>query len=262
MQPGGRKHGKLIHCMYEIQMIDVALIGAQKSGTTTLAALLAQHPSVCLAREKEAHLFDQLSVQEVGIDTDTLSRHFPHRERGQVLVDATPSYLYLPGCIESLTRHNPNARILVILRDPAERAVSHHAHEQRLGFERRSLPLALMLERFRLWRDRNPLGSHSAHRHFSYIDRGRYTKQLQRLSSLTPNYLIIEFSDLFTHPQATMDSIFAFLGLSSINIENVPKLNARHDHPKFWQITLARMFLRDESQDFALNRIPQLDGAS
>lgn len=248
--------------MHQRRVLDIALIGAQKSGTTSLAALLAQHPSVCVAQNKETHLFDQHRVQQKGLHPDDLLGHFPHREHDQVLVDATPSYLYLPGCVESLVRHNPNIRILVILRDPAERAVSHHAHEQRLGYERRLFLSALILERFRLRRDHDPLAPHSAHRHFSYIDRGRYSKQLQRLSSITPNYLVLNFSDLLTSPQETMDRVFTFLRLPSIEVRDIPHLNRRHDQPKQWQIRLARLLLRNKSQHFVPHKAAQLESVA
>lgn len=235
------------------QMIDLALVGAQKCGTTTLAALLGQHPSVCVAKNKEAHLFDQEQVQRNGVDSLAFLQHFPHSKPGQILVDATPSYFYLPGCLESLIQHNPKIRILVVLRDPAERAVSHHAHERRLGFERHSFPISLLLERIRLRKDRNPLASDSAHRHFSYLDRGRYVIQMQRLSSLSENFYIIWLTDLLTNPQGVMNHVFEFLDLHPIVIDEVPRLNARQDQPRGWHIMLARLFFIRSTQQLGLN---------
>ena len=237
------------------QRIEIALVGAQKSGTTTLAALLAQHPSVCGAKLKEAHLFDQEKVQRDGLHSGALLEHFPNSQPGQMLMDATPSYLYLPGCIESLIKHNPKIRILVVLRDPAERAVSHHAHERRLGHERCSFPMSLALERIRLQRDRNPLMSNSAHRRFSYIDRGRYSQQLQRLSALSQNFLVIGFSDLITNPQNTMNRIFAFLELPPITVGEVPHLNSRQDQPRLWHLKLAQLLLRRQIHELKTREI-------
>ena len=211
------------------QRIDIALVGAQKSGTTSLAALLAQHPSVCGAKLKETHLFDQEKVQRDGLHSGALLEHFPNSQSGQMLMDATPSYLYLPGCIESLIKHNPNIRILVVLRDPAERAVSHHAHERRLGHERRSFPMSLALELIRLQRD--------------------------RLSALSQNFLVIGFSDLITNPQKTINRIFAFLELPPITVREVPHLNSCQDQPRSWHLKLARLLLRRQIRELKTREI-------
>ena len=204
---------------------------------------------MCGAKVKETHLFDQAKVQRDGLLSGALVEHVPNSQPGQMLMDATPSYLYLPGCIESLIKHNPNIRILVVLRDPAERAVSHHAHERRLGYERRSFPMSLALERIRLQRDRDPLMDSSAHRHFSYLDRGRYSQQLQRLSALSPNFLVIGFSDLITNPQDVMNRIFTFLDLSPITVGEVPHLNSRQDQPRSWHLKLAQLLLRRQIRE-------------
>ena len=212
---------------------------------------------MCGAKVKETHLFDQAKVQRDGLHSSALLEHFPNSQPGQMLMDATPSYLYLPGCIESLIKHNPNIRILVVLRDPAERAVSHHAHERRLGHEHRSFPMSLALERIRLHRDRDPLMDSSAHRHFSYLDRGRYSQQLQRLSALSPNFLVIGFSDLITNPQDVMNRIFTFLDLSPITVGEVPHLNSRQDQPRSWHLKLAQLLLRRQIRELKTREIFQ-----
>ena len=204
---------------------------------------------MCGAKVKETHLFDQAKVQRDGLHSGALLEHFPNSQPGQMLMDATPSYLYLPGCIESLIKHNPKIRILVVLRDPAERAVSHHAHERRLGHEHRSFPMSLALERIRLHRDRDPLMDSSAHRHFSYLDRGRYSQQLQRLSALSPNFLVVGFSDLITNPQDVMNRIFTFLDLCPITVGEVPHLNSRQDQPRSWHLKLAQLLLRRQIRE-------------
>jgi hypothetical protein len=212
--------------------IGAALIGAQKAGTTSLATVLARHPDICLAAGKEAHLFDRPEVQRRGPRPDELETFFGHRRPGQVLLDATPSYLYLPGCVEALVRHEPHVRIVVVLRPPVSRAVSHHAHEVRLGYERRSLLMAIALERHRLRRDADPLAADSAHRHSSYVDRSRYDVQLRRLRESSVNVHVVHFDELVLTPIPVVQRIFDFLGLDPIPAVEFPHLNqsgrARH----------------------------------
>lgn len=227
--------------------VGVAIVGAQKCGTTTLAALLDKHPEICLARGKEAHLFDRAEVQRHGVTVDDIDRFWPERVPGQLLLDATPSYLYLPGCLEALVAHAPAVRLLVVLRPPGERAVSHHGHERRLGFERRSFLTALALEQWRLRRSPDPLAADSAQRHASYRDRGRYGAQLERLAALTEHYHVVLLDELVRDPDRTLDGIHRFLGLTSPATSTVPRLNAGDDRPRPLATALARWSMRREA---------------
>lgn len=233
-------------CMAGNVALDAVIVGVQKSGTTSLAATLSRHPSLCLARDKETHLFDSHDVQQNGLTPDVLDHHFPGRRPGQLLVDATPSYAYLPGCMESLVRHCPGVRIVLVLRDPAERAVSHHAHETRLGFERRSFLAAIAAERWRLRRDRDPLAPNSAHRHFSYLDRGRYERQVAHLRRLTPHHKIVLFEDLLERTEDVINDIYRFLGVSTWHVGEFPHLNARDTPVTRRHVAVARMLMRSE----------------
>ena len=221
-------------------LVDVAVVGAQKCGTTTLAAMLDEHPRLCLAVGKEAHLFDDESVQQRGPAAADIERWWPHRQPGQLLLDATPSYLYLPGCLEALVRHNPQVRVIVMLRPAALRAISHHGHERRRGTERLPLGLALLAERRRLRRDPAPLAGESAHRTASLIDRGRYAAQLRRLHSLTPNVHVTTLADLVHDPSVEMQRMFGFLGLQPVPIREAPHLNAgRRRRRPLWRAVLS-----------------------
>jgi hypothetical protein len=206
--------------------IDVVIAGAQKCATTSLAAALAAHPGICLADGKEAHLFDRRDIQEAGPSQDDLSSFFAHRTPHQLLLDATPSYMYLPGCIEALVQHNPDVRVIVVLRNPAERAISQYFHQRRVGPEPYPLSLALLMEKRRLRRDQNPLSVDSAHRNYSYVSRGRYEWQIEKILALTNNLMVIDFVDLITSPSEVINAIFQYLDLPQILTPSLPTLNA------------------------------------
>ena len=87
--------------------VGAAIVGAQKCGTTTLAAMLDEHPQIRLAVGKESHLFDQAVVHRDGPTDGDIEQYWPDVSEGELLLDATPSYLYLPGCLEALLRHSP-----------------------------------------------------------------------------------------------------------------------------------------------------------
>lgn len=225
--------------------IDVAIVGAQRSGTTSLATALGEHPQICLALHKETHVFDRVDVQRGGPCDDLLQTFYPHRLPGQLLLDATPSYLYLPGCIGALVRHSPEVRLIVILRDPAARALSHHAHSRSRGSENRGAVPALLLERLRLGREVDPLREMSAHREWSYVDRGRYGPQLERLHSLIDNVHVVIFEQMITDPRATLLGIHRFLGIEEREDTSLEHLNSSNRRPQRGARLLARALTRN-----------------
>ena len=228
--------------------IDIAIVGAQKCGTTTLAELLGAHPQLCLAKGKEAHLFDDEQVQRDGADASRLQTLFAHRQPGQLLLDATPSYLYLPGCIEALVRHNPAVKVIAVLRPACERVISHHRHERRRGVERLPLPLALLAEPLRLRSSAAPLQPESAQRTASYLDRCRYSTQLRRLHALVAQerVYVTTLDAVAGSTGAELSAIHRFLGIESLPIAGAPRLNASDQATgRVWPALLERMTRRE-----------------
>ena len=237
--------------------VGAAIIGAQKCGTTTLAAMLDEHPMISLAVGKETHLFDQASVQQNGPTDEDLDRFWPDHSPGQMLLDATPSYLYLPGCIEALLRHSPEVRFIVILRPPGDRMVSHHAHERRLGVEHRSPFLAFFLERYRLRRSQDPLDPNSPHRHSSYRDRSCYSRQIRHLKSLTDHVHFVLLNELIADPTSVVEGVHRFLDLHPHPVGTLPRLNAGDGKKRRLSRFVARMVtLREAIATERLLRLP------
>lgn len=209
--------------------LGAALVGAQRCGTTSLARLLEAHPDICLAKGKEAHWFDDARVQREGVNPERWAERFAHHAGEAVLLDATPSYLYLPGCIEALHRHNPDIRVIAVLRDPAERARSHYAHERQRGVEASKYWQALQLESRRLAADRNPLAPNSPARVSSFRDRGRYSRQIGRLLEWFPDALVLRFDELIEDGDNTARRITEHLRVAPFpSPESLQWLNGRH----------------------------------
>lgn len=204
---------------------DTIILGAQKAGTTTLFTLLAHHPLVLTSCTKEVHFFDL--QQDRGIDW--YRAHFPLMREAEELVsagtrpailEASPYYLFHPAVPDRLARILPNARLIVLLRDPVARAWSHYWHERTRGYEWRSPEVAFEREPLRLAGEEERLladagyRSH-AHRHFSYLGRSCYADQLQRWLARFPReqILVIRSEDLFASPAATVARTLRFLGL-------------------------------------------------
>lgn len=135
-----------------MEKINLFIIGTQKGGTTALADFLGKHPDIYIVDGKEAHVFDDPFLQDAGIDNIQCAyKPFLKAYHGQpVRCDATPVYMYLPEIPARLSHYNEDAKIIIILRDPAERALSQYHMERRRGDEHLPYPLALCAENSRL----------------------------------------------------------------------------------------------------------------
>jgi hypothetical protein len=229
--------------------IDAVIVGAQRSGTTWLATSLDAHPNVCLAKNKEAHFFDDSSVQARGLTPQHFAEAFPAIRKDQISLDATPSYLYLPGCLPALKRHNPDAKVVAILRDPGQRAVSQYYHSTYRGVEKQTILAAFLLEQALLRAEaRPPLSATSSARDHSYLDRGRYSAQVSNLLSLFPDSLVIPFPLIKFEPSRTLDLVQAYLG---IDVTPLPPSEQRNSvtRPKHRVLAGAvSLFLRSDTR--------------
>ena len=138
--------------------------------------------------------------------TSVYGSRFAHCTGARILGEATPSYMFVPeiGC--DLKRYNPNLKLIVLLRDPVERAISHYYMEKHRGRERRPLWLALLGEPFRLNRCRDGRVRASVTHRCSYRTRGLYSLQLLNLYRFFDRgqVLIVRSSDLLERHDAVL----------------------------------------------------------
>lgn len=190
--------------------------GVQKGGTTALAQYLGMQSGVQLPRDKEAHVFDSAAFDDAASPAQVDAVYLPLFDAaGDALLygDATPIYLFLPQAIERMARYNPDMRWILLLRDPVERAVSQHHMERMRGNERWPLPLALLLEQWRLRHDVTPLSPQSSLRTHSYRTRGNYAGQLDTLFAHFPRVqvLLLRSEALQSDPSAVVSRVCEFL---------------------------------------------------
>jgi hypothetical protein len=196
------------------------IIGAQRAGTTSLHRYLVQHPAVrTMLRTKGVHFFDT----NYGRGIDWYASRFPTRLYGWYV----------------RRRHGMELRTgeaSLLLRDPVQRAYSHHQHEVARGFETLSFEEAIRAEPERLAGERERLLAepfyHSfAHQHHSYLARGHYDEQLATWRSLFPDRQILVLSSerFFAEPDRTFRQVLDFLGLPDFTPSAYEKHNA-HDY--------------------------------
>lgn len=204
-------------------MPDYLIVGAQRAGTTSLYKYLAQHPDVGRVRlGKGVHYFDTNADRSL----TWYRSHFPldparvpFRDRPNHVGEGCPYYLFHPECAARIHAALPDVKIIAILRDPIERAHSHWAHETARGFEHLSFEAALEAEESRLAGQAELLRPRSGysfeHQHHSYVARGQYAPQIQRLwDEFGPDrVLVLPSTQLFTEPARAYAASLEFLGL-------------------------------------------------
>lgn len=198
--------------------------GVQKGGTTALSQYLSRHPGIRLPRNKEAHVFDAPDFADDWSADDIDRRYREHFDDGEDAAahgDATPIYMLHPTLVGRIARYNPAMRWIIVLRNPADRAISQYYMERGRGDEWLPLPLALLAERGRL-RGREADFSHgSPLRHHSYLTRGDYVRQLDAVLGAFPSFqvLILQNDDLRRDPGDVVDRVVRFLDLPPLQTQ-------------------------------------------
>ena len=179
------------------------IIGAQKSGTTTLRAALDSHPQAMCARE--IHFFDE------GYDRglDWYREHFAGFRDRIAIGEKCPDYLPRPDAMTRIANDLPDAKLIVILRHPVDRAYSNYWHERRVGREALTFAEALDAEPERA--KSYPPGANP----FGYVERGMYLGQLMSVSEAFPRerLLVLLFDDLRSAREEVFEQTCRFLGI-------------------------------------------------
>lgn len=194
--------------------VNFLVIGAQKAGTTTLHHYLSQHPQLHLPKVKELHFFDNdILYAKNPIDYNIYHKHFDLNLKVKLRGEVTPIYMYWEPCAKRMHSYNPNLKLIMILRNPIERAFSHWNMEMNRGAEKLSFFEALKCEEAA---NKKYL---SQDRVRSYLDRGFYSKQIERLYKYFPkkNVLILKSEDLNSSYIATLNKVAQFLGVKSFS---------------------------------------------
>ncbi|MCH9646996.1 MAG: sulfotransferase domain-containing protein [Deltaproteobacteria bacterium] len=194
------------------------IVGAQKSGTTSLHYLLESHREIFFPRRpQEIHYFDIEENYRRG--ADWFESCFDDWQGEAYCAQTSPLYMYEPVVAERMQALVPGARSIFILRNPIDRAYSHYWHEVRYGYEELPFRGALEAESSRL------RGGFTARRHFSYLDRGRYSVQIRRFQEKFPGdqLLFLLQDELKSSPQQVKEKVAGFLAVDLEGFEVKPQ---------------------------------------
>jgi hypothetical protein len=191
--------------------VNLFLVGAAKSGTTSLAAMLDRHDDVGLGISKEPFFF----IDGYGLsDSSAYFSSFPSNVRYKL--DASTGYLYDEAAASRIHSYNPDAKIIIILRNPLSFVVSYWEYLKANGRETLSFPEAVT-EETRTYRKSNEFVRRCEQwpASYLYLDRALYSAQVERYLNLfgRDNVFIATFEDMITS-DSTLKRLFEFLDLS------------------------------------------------
>jgi hypothetical protein len=205
--------------------VDFMIIGAQKAGTTSLAAQLAAHPQICFCREKEPGYFHQTADWRAGLD----AYHALYDPRpGQLLGEASTFYTFFPeyrGTAERLYEYNPALKLIYVMRQPVERVISHYTHNYVREIDRRPPEVAVFSDA-------------------TYVDRSRYAVQLRPYLELfgPRNVLLLVFEEYTADQIGTLYRLADYLGIAPAPFEET---DTTPRHQSVGQPYLRSQALRD-----------------
>lgn len=207
---------------------DFLIIGAQKAGTTSLYNYIVQHPDVVEAHQKEVMFFDENYFKGI----NWYKSFFPINITKKITGEATVYYLYHPLVPKRVYNAIPSVKLIVLLRNPVDRAYSHYHQQHRRGWEDMSFEDATKEEEKRLDGEEEKINANPDyvsynHKTFSYLDRGIYVDQIERWFKFFPKeqFLILDTNELENYPQETLNKIFIFLRIREHKIKNLKRLN-------------------------------------
>jgi Sulfotransferase domain len=224
---------------------DVLIAGGQRCGTTSMYRALIQHPSVLRAvGRKGVHYFDT----DYNRGPQWYRAHFPMRQtvarvqrrtgQAPVVLESSPYYGFHPLAAQRINTDLPGVKLIVLIRDPVERAYSAHAHEFARGFETEPFERALTLEAERLagQDDRlvaEPFSVSLDHQHHAYVARGQYVELLTRLEGVfgRDRLHVVDSHRFFAEPEQVWTETLSYLGLRDAGNPVFERHNARPRSP-------------------------------
>jgi Sulfotransferase domain len=205
--------------------VNFLICGTQKGGTSALDAYLRQHSEICMAEKKEVHFFDNENIFR-DKKPSYLRYHSSFRPETshKVIGEATPIYMYWHDAPKRIWQYNSDMKLIVLLRNPIDRAYSHWNMERSRNADVLSFWDALQSEQERC-RDALP----HQHRVYSYIDRGFYLAQLRRLWLYFPkdHILIMKNEYLMNQRHDALRDVCDFLEVTHFNNIEVKNVHSR-----------------------------------
>lgn len=206
---------------------DFLIVGSPRCGTTSLYKYLIAHPQILPAAEKEVQFFSQ----EFDRGLAWYLSHFMPPAADSIFLtgEATPTYLNHPQAAQRLYQCLPHTKLILILRNPVDRAISHYQMLVRRGTEPRTLETALQAELELLSSaTEKSLEAGTYWKDCPYLDKSLYIYSIRRWLKFFPteNFLVLQSESFYANPGVALEQVFDFLGLPNYQLNQYPRYNA------------------------------------
>ena len=219
----------------QVKNIKFAIIGSMKCGTTSLYEYIAKHPKFLPCINKEIHFFST----KFWLSENWYLSQFPALPEGESFFtgEASTSYFDYPEVPQRINHYFPNLKIIILLRNPVDRAFSHYNHvrKQHPGKELRSFEQAVHEEieaiensNFYSSLKLSYLNKPYGYLEYGYVVRGLYLYFLKQWFKFfeRKNILILRSEEFYQEPEKTMSTVFDFLDIKNFKLKNYPKYNS------------------------------------
>ena len=230
-------------------MPNFIIIGAQKCGTTSLFEYLTQHPLVLPPIKKEIGFFDFRQYQGLGWYRSHFPSYFSKLFKLKAITgEASTGYICHPHAPRRIAEVVPQVKLIVLLRNPVDRAYSHYLHTVRIGKEPLSFEQAIAKEDERLpgvnakmLEDENYYNPN--YRYYSYLSRGNYLEQLKPWFSRfeRQQFLILSSEEFYADPAKTYQTTLDFLELPAWKLKMYETYNRSQKKQQMLSSTKERL---------------------
>lgn len=209
------------HCLPNLM-----IIGAQKSGTSSLHHYIKQSKYILGSKPKELHYFDR----HYALGLNWYKYHFPRLQKfkdsgAKYVFESTPNYLFEEACLPRIKRDVPDCKFIIILRNPVDRFISNYQHQKRRQKEHRSIDevIEFAINNF----SKNADDSSS-----KYLRRGIYVDQILRWESVfsKEKILVLDSEVFFSNPMSSWRQIASFLDIPADENLNKVWRNSGHNN--------------------------------
>lgn len=202
--------------MKQNRLVDFIIIGAMKSGTTSLSYHLSQHPEIFFSRDKEPGYFNKNENWQKGIET--YHKLFEGAKEGQLMGEASTMYTMAPEYLDTHKRlhdYNPHLKLIYIMRDPIERIISNYAH----NYVRKRVKTDLETEVLQ---------------NESYVTRSLYYYQIKPYLETfdKDQIMLICFEEYTDNPKSFLQDICNFLSIDSSFYEGYKNIEVKNSSSK------------------------------
>lgn len=198
------------------------IIGVQKAGTTTLDDWMSQHPEIyCYDTLKDIHLFARFKSKDAILQR--LAKEPVRYNNQPVILQSAVNYLYFPELLQEMYKYAPESKLVCILRNPVDRAISSYNYFRKMLRETRNIEDALIYNPKETGGEFN-----SDNSDLTYIEHGFYGQQIEKCFTIfnSKQLLILDYDELSQHPEELLRKLFTYLNIDSgfrpdMNAKNV-----------------------------------------